>query len=141
MGSYLYIYRHEKYGRFTAFGCEAFFGGSEGMCGSWDHCGVNYENGAAMDLSGSYWDRRDRATDLAYSWQVSDSLLVPASSVCNPTASCGGPGEFACDAIDRRLRGLQVQEVNPGCSRTCADIPIQVFEDQCNKGKSSVICI
>ena len=92
-----------------------------------------------MDLSGGYWDRRDRATGLALSWKVPDdtdpSYLEPPSSTCDATASCGGPGEFPCDAVDRRLQRT-IEYVNPGCTRTCDDIPINVFRDQCEKGKS-----
>lgn len=125
--SYLYIYRHPKWARFSAHGCEAFFGGSEGMCGSFNDCGVNYEDGTAFDISGNYWAKRNRATDLALSWQVpsSSSLLIPPSSFCDPSPICGGPSPFPCDAIDRRL------QVDPDCTRTCDDIPIQQFQDQC----------
>lgn len=117
------------------------------MCGSWDSCGVKQgpmdSLGDALYPKYPTWNWQtgeiEQSIDtnaLAASWKVelADSLLVPPSDVCDFSSSCG-PGEaFECDDIDRRE--LQV-EVSPDCARTCDDIEIEQFRDQCEAGEKN----
>lgn len=114
----------------TVFGCNFLLAGSEGMCGSWNNRGARFKDGTPMDLSGSYFDRRSRAMDLAQSWKIepSQSLLWNPSNECDPSPGCGLGETFACDSL--RARRL---EVNPGCTRRCSDISIPQFREQCEK--------
>lgn len=123
---------------FTASGCETFFGGAEGMCGSFDQGGINDSNGNPQTILTPGWSPNNNnyaanlATGavLAQSWMIAsgESMFSDPSTICDASASCGNPNDvFTCDATRRHL------QVSPGCTKTCADIPIQQFEDQCER--------
>jgi len=108
------------------------FTDSEGMFGSWNYGGVRYSNGTVFDLSNGYWDVRERAIELAESWMVpqQDSLMDSPSTVCDPHPECGPDELFDCNEVGNRLRRL---EINPGCDKTCDDIPSALLREACEK--------
>jgi len=126
--SYIQVYVTTGGISMNAFGCNNYFGGSEGMCGSFDTGGALYKDGTVVPFTGNYAADKITATSLAESWKItSGSLLINPSLVCDPSSSCG-PGEtFLCDDDRRRL------QLNPGCTRACDDIAVQQFKDQCEK--------
>mmetsp|Transcript_54403 Transcript_54403/g.115554 ORF Transcript_54403/g.115554 Transcript_54403/m.115554 type:complete len:606 (-) Transcript_54403:100-1917(-) len=117
----------------VAEGCPSspFFGGSKGMCGSWDGGGASLKDGTPMDLSGSRATKTALAAGLAQSWKIetpAGSLLKNPSDVCDPSASCGRLGDpIRCSAV--RSRRLMA---HPGCTRTCAEIHIKHVRDHCD---------
>lgn len=133
--SYISIYASTWGISFTASGCETYFGGGEGMCGSFDNGGIYYEDGTLATIfpgwtSAIYDANKATATGLASSWQIdpADSMFSDPSTICDPSSTCGSGGLFPCNA----MRGRELQaEVMPGCTRTCADITVPQFEDQC----------
>jgi len=140
--SYIRV-EQESYGIWmTAYGCDYFFAGSEGMCGSWDSNDVRFRDGTTMDMSGDYDDRKSKATAFASDWQIpsDQNLLWNPSNICDPSSACESYELFACEDWRRKL-----QVVNPGCSKSCSDIGIQQFIEQCEKdveitGDSSWAC-
>ena len=115
-----------------AYGIGEIFGGSEGMCGSFDEGGTLFKDGSRFNLSGNYQDDMSRSIALAANWQVpvATSLLWVPSSICDASSTCGAAATgatFTCDAVRRRLA------VNPGCTRTCTDITVPQFREQCEK--------
>eukprot|EP00804_Cyclotella_cryptica_P008054 CCRYP_004558-RC/>CCRYP_004558-RC protein AED:0.04 eAED:0.04 QI:1123/1/1/1/1/0.8/5/276/517 len=128
--SFITIYVYSTYGiSMQAYGCSAYFAGSEGMCGSWDRGEAFLKDGSRFKITGDYEYDKSRSIALARSWQVpiSNSLLWDPSDVCDPSSNCGEGEVFACEADRRYL------QANAGCTRSCADITIQQFREQCEK--------
>jgi hypothetical protein len=128
--SYITVYVYSSYGiSMQAYGCSTYFAGSEGMCGSWDRGDAFLKDGSRFKITGDYENDKMRSIALAQSWQVpvSKSLLWDPSTVCDPSSSCGEGNVFDCEA-DRRY--LQASD---GCERTCADITVPKFREQCEK--------
>lgn len=117
--------------RMTASGCSTLFGGSLGMCGSFDEGGVKFQNGERFELFRDWQEMLNDAPNLAKSWQVTGeaNILPDPSPICDASPSCGEPGDVF-DCVSAKRRHLQV---NPGCTRTCADINIPQFRQQCEK--------
>lgn len=106
------------------------------MCGSYDSGGVRLNGGAPFDPPvGS------DQNDLAASWQIdlADNLLWSPSNVCDFSPNCGPTEMFECDESRRHL------QASPGCTRTCSDIGVEQFREQCERdfqltGDSSWAC-
>lgn len=105
------------------YGIGYIFGGSEGMLGSWDNGGVNFQNGTAFDLSGGYADVKARSFELAESWAVplgANNYLPNPSDTCVPESVCLA-GDTDCDTTRR----LEVKDVVPGCNKSCFETPLK----------------
>lgn len=130
IASYIKVYVWPSYGiSMQAYGCSTYFAGSEGMCGSWNKGDAFLKDGSRFVITGNYNDDKMRSIALAQSWQipVSSSLLWNPSSICDPSSSCGQGEVFACEADRRRV------QASAGCSRSCADITVPQFREQCEK--------
>ena len=105
------------------YGIGYTFGGSEGMLGSWDNGGVNFQNGTAFDLSGGYADVKARSFELAESWAVplgANNYLPNPSDICVPESVC-----LPDDTDWGSTRRLEDKEVVPGCDKSCFETPLK----------------
>ena len=112
--SYIKIFMNSYGMSIQVYGIGYIFGGSEGMLGSWDNGGVNFQNGTAFDLTGGYADVKARSFELAQDWSVpsGDNHLPNPSSICVPESVCQSDDT---DCGTRRLG----EEVVPGCEKSC----------------------
>lgn len=129
-GSYMLIHVNMWGISLQAEGCDLFFAGSVGMCGSWDSGGLRFKNGTSFDISGGYDDVASRSHELADSWKIpiGDNLMFDPSEMCDASSLCGPLEEFECEDFRRHLVA-----VLPACPQTCEDISILQFREQCLK--------
>lgn len=105
------------------------------MCGSWNDGGLRNRKlagqamGDLIDLSGDYDEKRGKSTAAAESWKIplTESELWEPSDICDHSPVCGGGNAFPCGSTRRHLTHVQP----PPCDRTCDDVSIPVFREQC----------
>lgn len=122
-------------------GTGAFFFGSVGMFGSWNHGGIRFSNGTLYDTSGGYAETRETSFELALDWQVplAFSLMNAPNETCTAASSCGPDEIFDCGEGGERPQGparvrRELQIVDPTCTEIdCSNISVELHRLACEE--------